>query len=91
MKSVVLLLLLAGTVLCQLQGVPACGVTCIVQAVLNSTCSATDTLCICDNAALQTQAQDCVKASCTIREQLSASNRPSCTPLPWINTILCGL
>ena len=44
---------------------------CIVSAVLNSTCSASDTPCICANAALQAQAQQCVLASCTVREQLS--------------------
>ncbi|KAK3324431.1 CFEM domain-containing protein [Cercophora scortea] len=58
----------------QLQELPKCGLDCIIGAVLNSTCSPTDTPCICGNAALQGHAQQCVVASCTVREQLTTLN-----------------
>jgi hypothetical protein len=44
---------------------------CITSAVFNSTCGPTDMPCICANPTLQGQAQQCVLASCTIRQQLS--------------------
>ncbi|KAI0814457.1 CFEM domain-containing protein [Xylaria sp. FL0064] len=47
---------------------------CLVSAVLNTTCAPTDTLCICVNTALRIQVQQCVLASCTVREQLATLN-----------------
>lgn len=66
---------------------------CVVSAVLNSTCALTDTACICADATLQGQAQQCVVASCTIREQLSTSTTSSSlslstvTPVPGVNIV----
>ncbi|KAK4206795.1 hypothetical protein QBC37DRAFT_114306 [Rhypophila decipiens] len=75
MTSLLLLLtILASLASAQLDKLPKCGLDCIVTAVLNSTCSPSNTTCICGNVALQSQAHHCVLESCTVREQLSTLN-----------------
>ncbi|KAJ8121734.1 hypothetical protein O1611_g10023 [Lasiodiplodia mahajangana] len=87
-SSLVMLATLASVVLAQLEDIPQCGLECLVSAVLNSTCTLADTPCICANTALQGQAQQCVLASCSIREQLGkskptfSSSAPSFTMTP---------
>ncbi|KAH8662479.1 cfem domain-containing protein [Xylariales sp. PMI_506] len=50
--------------------VPACGLLCIEVSTLASTCSITNTTCICMNTALNAAITECVTANCTIKEQL---------------------
>ncbi|KAF2015120.1 hypothetical protein BU24DRAFT_434167 [Aaosphaeria arxii CBS 175.79] len=64
------LVMMVGLVSGQSQILPKCGLDCITKAVLNLTCAPTNIPCICTNAALQSQAHQCVLGSCTIREQL---------------------
>ncbi|KAI0543495.1 CFEM domain-containing protein [Xylaria curta] len=70
----VVLATLSSVVSGQLENLPQCGLECLVSAVLNSTCALTDTPCICANTVLQGQAQNCVLASCSVREQLATLN-----------------
>ncbi|KAI0543573.1 hypothetical protein F4679DRAFT_568135 [Xylaria curta] len=68
------LTILASRASGQLENAPDCGLGCIIKAVINSTCTLTDTSCICANTALQDQARQCVISSCTVREQLTTLN-----------------
>jgi hypothetical protein len=45
---------------------------CIEEQTLNSTCSLTNTTCICKNAELGTRITECISQNCTIREALSS-------------------
>ncbi|KAH6972889.1 hypothetical protein BKA56DRAFT_691503 [Ilyonectria sp. MPI-CAGE-AT-0026] len=49
---------------------PLCGVSCIQQETLKSTCSPTNATCICTNVELNEQISLCVAANCTVRESL---------------------
>ncbi|CZR68781.1 related to integral membrane protein PTH11 [Phialocephala subalpina] len=50
---------------------PACGLLCIEEMTLKSTCDLTNTTCICTNAQLNQAITECVATNCTIRESLS--------------------
>ncbi|KAH8646791.1 hypothetical protein BX600DRAFT_155816 [Xylariales sp. PMI_506] len=53
---------------------PACAQTCVLSAVLNSTCPTTNQTCVCLNAELQAAATACITSSCTIKEGLTTMN-----------------
>ncbi|KAK4160348.1 hypothetical protein QBC43DRAFT_114352 [Cladorrhinum sp. PSN259] len=68
------LAMLAGLASAQLQDLPKCGLDCLISALGNSTCAASDTACVCSSASFQAQAHHCVLAECSIREQLKTLN-----------------
>ncbi|KAF6815225.1 CFEM domain-containing protein [Colletotrichum sojae] len=49
---------------------PLCGLKCIQQEALNSTCAVTDISCICPNVELNERISLCVHTECTVRESL---------------------
>ncbi|KAH7125892.1 hypothetical protein EDB81DRAFT_730175 [Dactylonectria macrodidyma] len=49
---------------------PLCGIECIEQEVLKSTCDPTNATCICTNVELTETISLCVTANCTVREAL---------------------
>ncbi|KPM41712.1 hypothetical protein AK830_g4838 [Neonectria ditissima] len=49
---------------------PLCGLKCIQQEALKSTCSTTNVTCICTNVELNEKISLCVHANCTVREAL---------------------
>ncbi|KAM5349279.1 hypothetical protein ACJ41O_005786 [Fusarium nematophilum] len=49
---------------------PACGLECIEQEVIKSTCEITNVTCICTNVELNEKIALCVNANCTVRNQL---------------------
>ncbi|RDW75390.1 hypothetical protein BP6252_06532 [Coleophoma cylindrospora] len=53
---------------------PACGVTCLETAVAASSCSLTDSACICSDTDLLALATACLATSCTIPEQLKVAH-----------------
>ncbi|KAL4987806.1 hypothetical protein BDW68DRAFT_197132 [Aspergillus falconensis] len=53
---------------------PECALACLISALSNSTCSATDFACICADTELNAQLTPCMLASCTVRESLTAQN-----------------
>ncbi|KAL4994932.1 hypothetical protein BDV10DRAFT_197117 [Aspergillus recurvatus] len=57
-----------------MDGLPECALACLISALSNSTCSATDFACICADTALNAQLTPCMLASCTVRESLTARN-----------------
>ncbi|KAL4882906.1 CFEM domain-containing protein [Aspergillus karnatakaensis] len=54
--------------------IPTCALKCLIEAVSASTCALTDMACICANQQLNMQLEPCVKASCSIKESLTAKN-----------------
>ncbi|KAI8669647.1 CFEM domain-containing protein [Fusarium keratoplasticum] len=72
---------------------PTCGLLCIQQETLKSTCELTNVTCICTNVELNEKISLCVHANCTVRESLLVQsyskhtcNAPSRdrTALVWI-------
>ncbi|KAI1343544.1 hypothetical protein F5Y15DRAFT_236005 [Xylariaceae sp. FL0016] len=61
----------AFTAAASLAEVPDCGVACIEEKVLSSSCTLTHQACICANEELQQQISVCVTESCSIRDALS--------------------
>ncbi|ESZ93409.1 hypothetical protein SBOR_6202 [Sclerotinia borealis F-4128] len=57
-----------------IQALPKCAVTCLTTAIADSTCSLTDQQCICTNVPLNTQVDECVLGSCTVKETLTTKN-----------------
>lgn len=53
---------------------PSCALKCLIAAVGESSCSATDVECQCADATFVSSAEMCVMMSCTIEESLSAKN-----------------
>ncbi|KAF4468575.1 CFEM domain-containing [Fusarium albosuccineum] len=49
---------------------PACGLDCITQETIKSTCELTNVTCICTNVELNEKISLCVHANCTVRESL---------------------
>lgn len=52
---------------------PSCALKCLIAAVGESSCSATDVECQCADATFVSTAEMCVMMSCTIEESLSKS------------------
>ncbi|KAH8898896.1 hypothetical protein GQ53DRAFT_614295, partial [Thozetella sp. PMI_491] len=48
--------------------------TCVVDAVMNSTCPPTNQTCVCVNDNLQAAAKDCIMQKCTVKEALFTMN-----------------
>ncbi|KAI1386750.1 uncharacterized protein F4822DRAFT_431618 [Hypoxylon trugodes] len=80
-------------------GAPACGLKCMVASIANSSCTISNTTCICTNELLQAQITECVTASCSIRDQLGTKkfSFETCgvegedrTALVWILAIVFG-
>ncbi|KAH7303202.1 hypothetical protein B0I35DRAFT_455297 [Stachybotrys elegans] len=61
---------------------PESALSCVIDAVTQSTCQVTDFLCICQNVELNAQAASCIQANCTIREGLTAMN---------VTNTMCGV
>ncbi|KAH8805187.1 hypothetical protein F5884DRAFT_442227 [Xylogone sp. PMI_703] len=59
---------------------PPCGLLCIEESTLKSSCSLTNITCICTNAELTAVITECVSQNCTIREQLTTQkySKDSC-------------
>ncbi|TDZ33861.1 Satratoxin biosynthesis SC1 cluster protein 4 [Colletotrichum spinosum] len=53
---------------------PACAQSCLLKAVSNSPCQATNQTCICTDAPLQAEVEVCVMQNCTLRQGLSTKN-----------------
>ncbi|KAH8884163.1 hypothetical protein GQ53DRAFT_698326 [Thozetella sp. PMI_491] len=53
---------------------PACGLQCLVSAIGNSTCEATNTTCVCANEAINTNTTACVALSCSVIDSLVTKN-----------------
>ncbi|CAG8959455.1 hypothetical protein HYFRA_00001353 [Hymenoscyphus fraxineus] len=53
---------------------PTCGLQCLVTSVQASSCSLTNTTCVCTNEPLQAVIASCVASSCTIKESLTVKN-----------------
>ncbi|KAF2267230.1 hypothetical protein CC78DRAFT_614375 [Lojkania enalia] len=53
---------------------PTCALSCMTTVISNSSCPMTDGLCIIQNEELNEQMAKCIKATCTIRESLTAKN-----------------
>ncbi|SPO06396.1 related to integral membrane protein PTH11 [Cephalotrichum gorgonifer] len=56
---------------------PDCALTCLETALIESSCAPTDQACICRDTVLLGDVSICVKASCTVKEQLSTKNTTS--------------
>lgn len=54
--------------------------TCLSEAIENSTCEPTDTLCVCTHKAIIPQASLCVEETCKVKDQLS-THPPSPTAI----------
>ncbi|KAL2256728.1 hypothetical protein VTK26DRAFT_1217 [Humicola hyalothermophila] len=61
---------------------PDCARSCLGTAIGQSTCALTDVACICANHDINTEAEACIRAECTVKESLTAKNTTS---------HLCGL
>ncbi|KAI7913663.1 CFEM domain-containing protein [Pyricularia oryzae] len=74
-----LLLIGAWALLVQAQNLelPACAKTCLATSIARSSCAPTDQTCICTDARLQQEVNDCVREKCTIREGLVTLNTTS--------------
>ncbi|KAK9412993.1 hypothetical protein SUNI508_12188 [Seiridium unicorne] len=79
---------------------PTCGLLCIEQEALSSTCSLTNTTCICTNVPLNDAISACVQANCTIREQIAVErySKYTCgapsrdrTTLVWVIGLVFGI
>ncbi|OCK81388.1 hypothetical protein K432DRAFT_351109 [Lepidopterella palustris CBS 459.81] len=57
-----------------LASLPTCAINCMTEVISNSPCQLTDMVCVTKNEALNAKLTACVKASCTIRESLTAKN-----------------
>ncbi|ORY58549.1 CFEM domain-containing protein [Pseudomassariella vexata] len=57
-----------------LAALPSCALPCLVTAIGNSNCSATDTACQCADTQLNEEVALCVGASCTLKESLTTKN-----------------
>ncbi|KAI3401674.1 hypothetical protein diail_9338 [Diaporthe ilicicola] len=53
---------------------PSCASNCLETFIPHSACNATDTACICSDATLMGQVQNCSLAACTVPESLTALN-----------------
>ncbi|RDW79980.1 hypothetical protein BP6252_04618 [Coleophoma cylindrospora] len=53
---------------------PKCAALCLTAAVQNSSCSALDSACICNDAGIIAQASECETLTCTVKETLTAAN-----------------
>ncbi|KAL2163847.1 hypothetical protein VTH06DRAFT_5906 [Thermothelomyces fergusii] len=74
----------AGDLISPLDGyaaLPKCAQDCFTTALDNSSCAPTDAACLCNDGRFNGVATACVKASCTIREALSAKN---------VTELMCG-
>ncbi|KAI8940453.1 hypothetical protein NX059_004139 [Plenodomus lindquistii] len=58
---------------------PACAQTCVASFVNQTSCEFTDTACICADVKLQHAVENCVLASCTIRQALTTKNLTATT------------
>ncbi|KAL7942695.1 putative PTH11-typeG-protein-coupled receptor [Trichoderma barbatum] len=57
-----------------LSALPECAQKCLVSAILNSTCSPTDTKCTCESESITASSGICIASTCTIRELLTTKN-----------------
>ncbi|CZS97490.1 related to integral membrane protein PTH11 [Rhynchosporium agropyri] len=57
-----------------LKQLPPCALTCLATSVAKSTCSPTDTACVCSNAPLNAVIRTCVQSSCRIKAALKTLN-----------------
>ncbi|KAF3001846.1 hypothetical protein E8E13_004281 [Curvularia kusanoi] len=56
-----------------------CSQTCLLTAILKSSCKETDIACICANTQLQGQAEVCLLTQCTLKEALTTKNVTAAT------------
>ncbi|KAF2026135.1 hypothetical protein EK21DRAFT_74877 [Setomelanomma holmii] len=54
--------------------IPACARSCLTTSIAASSCATTDQACICKDAQLQSNIEECVIRSCTLRQGLSVKN-----------------
>ncbi|KAI0009531.1 hypothetical protein F4779DRAFT_617566 [Xylariaceae sp. FL0662B] len=55
-------------------GLPPCALSCLSEALANSTCSQSDIACQCTDKTLNSAASKCITMACTVKEALSAQN-----------------
>ncbi|KAK0107936.1 hypothetical protein ONS96_003722 [Cadophora gregata f. sp. sojae] len=53
---------------------PQCALTCLANAVANSTCTPTDTACVCTNVPLNAAVSVCVQSTCSVKQSLTTLN-----------------
>ncbi|KAJ4312890.1 hypothetical protein N0V84_009699 [Fusarium piperis] len=82
---------------------PTCGLLCIQEETLQSTCQLTNVTCICTNVELTEKISLCVRANCTVRESLAlqsyskhscgapSRNRILLSWVPGISFLVVGL
>jgi hypothetical protein len=61
---------------------PLCAVSCLATSLRNSTCSPTDTVCLCADVRLQEDVATCVLQNCSVIDALGesvSSLQPHCT------------
>ncbi|KAF9873071.1 CFEM domain-containing protein [Colletotrichum karsti] len=57
-----------------LDGIPSCAVSCMIKALPQSTCAATDQTCLCVDPKFNAAVQPCIQQTCTIKESLIITN-----------------
>ncbi|WDK09131.1 CFEM domain-containing protein [Colletotrichum graminicola] len=55
-------------------GYPPCALRCILQALPQTTCAATNQTCLCHDSTLSRLVEPCISAGCTIKEALVTAN-----------------
>ncbi|KAJ0335251.1 hypothetical protein COL922a_009516 [Colletotrichum nupharicola] len=57
-----------------LDGVPSCAVSCMIKALTQSTCPATDAACLCVDPKFNAAVGPCIQQTCSIKEILISTN-----------------
>ncbi|KAF0325060.1 CFEM domain-containing protein [Colletotrichum asianum] len=57
-----------------LDGVPSCAVSCMIKALTQSTCPATDAACLCVDPKFNAAVGPCIQKTCSIKEILISTN-----------------
>ncbi|OJJ07425.1 hypothetical protein ASPVEDRAFT_56813 [Aspergillus versicolor CBS 583.65] len=56
------------------QEMPSCAASCMEKGIVDSSCSPTDTRCICEDPALLENISGCILGACTVKEALTSQN-----------------
>ncbi|KAH9873942.1 hypothetical protein IAQ61_004569 [Plenodomus lingam] len=58
---------------------PTCAQTCLASSAKDTSCQLTDTTCVCADAKLQSDVEECVLRTCTLRQALTTKNLTATT------------
>ncbi|KAK2029173.1 integral membrane protein [Colletotrichum zoysiae] len=82
-------------------GVPSCAISCTLQSLPQSNCSALDQACLCADTKLAAAVEPCIRSQCTIKESLAAANasysqcgitpRDESAAIRWTGSVVTGL